>query len=254
MSKLRFVSAVVVVSSVFFSAFSQINLLSNDITFRNSATANHGTTHYGDLNLSGGDYGTSWGWLYCNQINNYGNSQFQGQSYFYNDVIIFGSFDVYNGTKNFIQPHPTDTNKVIRYIAIESGEALTIARGTAKTTGGIITVDLPEHFSLVTSDKAPVTVLLTPEKYPVLLYTKEKSKTSITVAVKNTDFADYGDVDFSYQVTGVRDGFEDQPVIVNASNIGKPQVVPADNKVKMRSEKLKKAMMQEIEKSAKEKR
>ena len=33
--------------------------------------------------------------------------------------------------------------------------------------------------------------------------------------MKDSDFYEFGDVTFSFQVTGVRDGFEDEKVIVN---------------------------------------
>ncbi|NLW32441.1 MAG: hypothetical protein GXY77_13410 [Fibrobacter sp.] len=105
------------------------------------------------------------------------------------------------------------------YIAIESGEALTVARGTAKTENGKAEIELPEHFSLVTSENAPLTVLLTPENVPVLLYTKNKSKTKVTVAMKKSDLFEFGDVQFAFQVTGVRDGFEDEEIMVDTDKM-----------------------------------
>ncbi len=117
-------------------------------------------------------------------------------------------------------PHPTDTTKVIKYIAIESGEALTLARGTAKTQSSVVSIDLPEHFALVTSDEAPLTVLITPENAPVLLYTTKKNKSQIVVNMKQSDYAQYGDAEFSWQVTGVRDGFENEKVIVDLDSSG----------------------------------
>lgn len=184
------------VLSIIITAYSQINLLTNTINFRNNSSANNTTYHYGDLSLSGGSAGNSWGWLYCNK------------------AIVYGDLAV-SGTKNFIQPHPTDTTKVIKYVAIESGEALTLVRGMAKTENGQVTITLPEHFTLVTSDKAPITVLLTPKRVPALLYIKEESKEKIVVGMKGADFIEFRDIDFSYQVTGVRDGFEDEAVIVD---------------------------------------
>jgi len=127
------------------------------------------------------------------------------------------------GIKSFIHPHPTDDSKIIKYIAIESGEALTLACGTAKTVNGEATVALPEHFSLCTSKDAPVTVILTPEGAPVLLYTKQKSKEKIVVAMKKSDLTAFGDVEFAFQVTGVRDGFENQDVIVDLEKLYAPK-------------------------------
>lgn len=195
-------AVVVLMSGMIFSSLAQINLLSDYITFRSYNNAARGTTHYGDLNIDGGSSGTGWGWMTCEA--GYVNDWFN----------IYGNLNVY-GTKNFVHPHPTDTTKVIKYIAIESGEALTLARGTAATVNGQAIVTLPEHFKLVTSTDAPITVILTPEEAPVLLYTKEKSKEQIVIGMKDSDFYEFGDVSFAFQVTGVRDGFEDEEVIVD---------------------------------------
>jgi len=185
-----------------FSSLAQINFLSDYIAFRSYYNANHGTTHYGDLYIEGGSTGTGWGWMSC-EAGSVGD-----WFHIYGDLYVFG-------TKNFVHPHPTDTMKVIKYIAIESGEALTLARGTATTVNGQAIVTLPEHFKLVTSSDAPVTVILTPEEAPVVLYTKEKSREQIVIGMKDCDFNEFGDVPFAFQVTGVRDGFEDEEVIVD---------------------------------------
>lgn len=140
----------------------------------------------------------------------------------YGNVIVSGDLSV-TGTKQFVQAHPTDTTKAISYVAIESGEALTIVRGTSRTVGGVAKVDLPEDFGLVTSDKSPLTVLLTVENAPALIYVKSKSKDGITVEVKPSDLKDYGDVDFSYQVTGVRDGFENHAAIIPLEEVADPK-------------------------------
>jgi len=200
------IAVVVLASCFFFGAHAQINLLSNGITFRTYDNAANGTTHYGDLNLSGGSTGASWGWLTSQAVRCYGW------------MDVYGNLNVY-GTKNFIQPHPTDTTKVIKYVAVESGEALTLVRGLAKTVNGVAAITLPEHFALVTSDSAPITVIATPEKDPAILFVKEKSKTNIVVAIKSSDFYEFGDIDFSYQVTGVRDGFENEDVILDADKV-----------------------------------
>lgn len=206
------------------SANAQINLLSNSINFRTNSTAQNSTYHYGDLHLVGGTSGSSWGWLYTNQIQCggviSGGDLYASSASISGGLTMWGPLNVYNGTKNFIQPHPTDSTKVIRYIAIESGEALTLARGTAKTQSSVVSIDLPMHFGLVTSDEAPLSVLLTPENAPVQLYTTKKTKSQIIVNMKQSDYAQYGDAEFSWQITGVRDGFENQEVIVDIDSTG----------------------------------
>jgi hypothetical protein len=116
-----------IVLSTIITAYSQINLLSNTINFRDYNTANHGTLHYGDLTLDGGSEGLGWGWFTCNRIQN------SGATTLYGSASIYGDLNVLYGTKNFLQPHPTDSTKLIKYIAIEAGEALTLAKGMGKT-------------------------------------------------------------------------------------------------------------------------
>lgn len=161
----------------------------------------------------------TWGWLYANAVSCNGWGSFDNLTA-YNGMNVFGNFNVYNGTKNFIQLHPTDSTKAIKYIAIEAGEALTLARGTATTYQGVSEITLPEPFSLVTSDSAPLTVLLTPEKVPALLFTQEKSKSKIIVAMKKSDYIEFGDAVFAWQVTGVRNGYENEKIIVDIDKNG----------------------------------
>jgi hypothetical protein len=201
-------------------AVSQINMESNGtVTIRNSNLATRYTYNYGDLELNGGNQGTSWGWLWANKATIKGPASVDG------DLTVSGNKTQFNGSvyimgnKNFLQPHPTDATRFIRYSAMESGEALTITRGTARTVNGEARIALPEHFSLVTCENEPITVILTPEGAPVLLYTKQKSTKEIVVAMKSDDLRVFSDVEFSYQVTGVRDGFERQDVIVSENKL-----------------------------------
>jgi hypothetical protein len=201
-------------------AVSQINMESNGtVTIRNSSLATRYTYNYGDLELSGGNQGTSRGWLWANKATIRGPARVDGDLSVYGEKTLFNGSVWIMGSKNFLQPHPTDATKFIRYSAMESGEALTIARGTAKTVNGEAKIALPEHFSLVTCKNEPITVILTPEGAPVLLYTKQKSTNEIVVAMKSDDLRVFRDVEFSYQVTGVRDGFERQEIIVSEDKL-----------------------------------
>lgn len=141
-----------------------------------------------------------------------------GGLFYANGVNISGPLYA-TGPKSFIHPHPTDDTRAIRYVAIESSEVLTVARGTARTQNGQVTITLPEHFSMVTSRDEPLTVLLTPNGAPVLLYTTHVSRERITVAMRNSDLSEFRDVEFSYQITGVRDGFENQDVVISVDEL-----------------------------------
>lgn len=210
-------TAAVLCGSLAFNAAAQINIDGGTINIRTVDNPYRYTYHYGDLWLEGGIGDAVWGWLKCNRIYIPSNNN-NTNSYINTDLTIQGNFNV-SGSKNFIHPHPTDTDKVIRYVATESGEALTLAQGSAKTVNGEVTIKLPEHFSLVTSKEVPVRVIVTPKGAPVLLYTKEENKGQIVVAMKKSDFTEFRDVEFAYQVTGVRDGFVGQEVIIAAEKL-----------------------------------
>ncbi|MDR2578014.1 MAG: hypothetical protein LBC70_04265 [Chitinispirillales bacterium] len=165
-----------------------------------NAPASYGTFHYGNFIVSGGNQGGHFGLLVGDRI------------YAYEFIHSYGAITSPLG-KGFIHPHPTEPS-VIRYVAIESGQALTVTRGVAQTVNGQVTIPLPEHFAMVTSEIEPLTVTLTPMGAPALIYIKEVSRERITVAMKPSDFSEYRDIEFSYHVTGVRDGFEKQEIIV----------------------------------------
>ncbi|HEX9147968.1 MAG TPA: hypothetical protein VF958_02285 [Thermoanaerobaculia bacterium] len=66
-----------------------------------------------------------------------------------------------SGTKQFVEPHPTDPTKVIRYISLEGPEAGTYFRGKGKFEGGTARIRVPEDFRMVTDDEG-LTVQITP--------------------------------------------------------------------------------------------
>jgi hypothetical protein len=199
-TQVKMLVAAVLAGGIVFGVAARI-VISQDrtITFR-SHTALGLTNHYGDLTLSGGMAGSRAGNLSANK------------------AVVRDDLEVW-GVKSFIHPHPTDDSKIIRYIAIESGESITLVRGIAKTINGEVIIALPEHFSLVTSKNAPITVILTPEGAPALLYVKQKNKGQIAVAMKKSDFTTFGDVEFAFQVTGVREGFENLDIVMDAEKL-----------------------------------
>ncbi|MBN1306549.1 MAG: hypothetical protein JXA18_01430, partial [Chitinispirillaceae bacterium] len=124
------VCATIACCGAVFSAGAQINLKSNDITFRTYSNAARNTVHYGDLTLDGGSSGCSRGGLYCNRVAAIHLLTSYDDCNVYNDLTVYDDFTVVPpGSKNFIHPHPTDTTKMIKYICIEAGEAMTMTRG-----------------------------------------------------------------------------------------------------------------------------
>jgi hypothetical protein len=66
-----------------------------------------------------------------------------------------------SGAKYFVEPHPTDASKVIRYVSLEGPEAGTYFRGRGKFQNGLATIDVPEDFRMVT-DSEGLSIQVTP--------------------------------------------------------------------------------------------
>ncbi|WMJ74701.1 hypothetical protein RCC89_16225 [Cytophagaceae bacterium ABcell3] len=132
------------------------------------------------------------------------------------EVAVDGDF-LATGTKNFIQDHPSDPSKQIRYTALEAGEAGTYWRGSARTENGRVEIDLPEHFGLVTSEEG-LTVNLTPRGGWAPLYVEEVSLTNLIIKLDDR-FSD-GDVEFDFMINGIRLGYENVEVIEDKKSIG----------------------------------
>jgi hypothetical protein len=111
------------------------------------------------------------------------------------------------GSKKFVQAHPTDPTKEIVYVSLEGPEAGTYIRGTAQLVNGEAVINLPEHFSLVTSDEG-LTVQLTPAGEWLQLYVVEKGTQRIIIHEANDKNGQ-----FDYLVQGVRKGYENHQVI-----------------------------------------
>jgi hypothetical protein len=110
---------------------------------------------------------------------------------------VYG-FGDYGGTgmKFFVEPHPTDASKVIRYIALEGGEPGTYFRGRGKFERGMARITVPEDFRLVTDDEG-LSVQITP------------IGAMATVAVLRADLNEVvvqssRNVEFYYMVNGIR--------------------------------------------------
>ena len=127
------------------------------------------------------------------------------------DLIVTGDLNV-TGAKNFVHAHPTDLSKEIVFVSLEGPEAGTYIRGTADMFNGEITIELPEYFSLVTSDEF-MTVQLTPNGEWLQLYVVEKDARHLVIREASGKSGQ-----FDYFVQGVRLGFEDHEVIRSAGN------------------------------------
>jgi hypothetical protein len=118
-------------------------------------------------------------------------------------MFSFGNLGA-NGTKSFVQPHPSDPSKEIRFVCLEGNESGTYFRGSARLAGGRAVIDVPEEFRLV-SEPDGLTVQVTP-RGPARAWVERVDLDEIEVR---------GDLDvpFDYFVNGVRRGFADVELV-----------------------------------------
>ncbi|MGA9421433.1 MAG: hypothetical protein WBW61_03665 [Rhodanobacteraceae bacterium] len=124
-------------------------------------------------------------------------------------VYAFGNFGA-SGSKNFVEPHPSDASKEIRYASLEGREVGTYFRGSAHLIRGEATIEVPEDFRIVTSADG-LTVVATPIGELATVACVSKSLDRIVMRGS-------ADVDFDYIVSGVRKAFADfTPIHANTS-------------------------------------
>jgi hypothetical protein len=104
------------------------------------------------------------------------------------------------GTKNFVEPHPTDASKVIRYISLEGNEPGTYFRGKGRFQRGMARIPVPEDFRMVT-DAAGLTVQITPIG-PMATFSVLKADLNEIVVQASRN------VEFYYMVNGIRRAFK----------------------------------------------
>ncbi len=121
------------------------------------------------------------------------------------DLSVQGDLTVV-GSKSFVQPHPQNPSKQINYIAQESGEAGVYWRGSAETNDGKAVIDLPDHFSMVTSESEELTATVTPRQQWAPLYVVSADPNQLVVGLDESYSA--GDVEFDFHIQGVRAGYE----------------------------------------------
>ena len=126
----------------------------------------------------------------------------QGNSY---GVYANGNLGA-SGTKTFVEPHPTDPSKVIKFVSLEGPEAGTYFRGSSSTRGGACVIEVPESFRIVT-DEEGLTVQVTTVGSGAHAWVESESLDRIVVRAS-------ADTKLHYLVQGVRKAYRDfQPVV-----------------------------------------
>jgi hypothetical protein len=120
--------------------------------------------------------------------------------YTFGDVKFLGTMTA-TGTKAFVEPHPTDATKEIRFVCLEGPESGTYFRGSGHVVGGFAKIPVPESFRDVT-DESGLTIVATPVGGPGSIWVVKKSLDAIVLQAN-------ADVDFDYVVNGVRRAYRD---------------------------------------------
>jgi hypothetical protein len=100
------------------------------------------------------------------------------------------------GSKFFVEPHPTDASKVIRYISLEGPEPGTYFRGRGRFQRGTARIAVPEDFRMVT-DAEGLSVQVTPIGGMASVGVLKVNLNEIVVAGSR-------DLEFYYTVNGIR--------------------------------------------------
>lgn len=126
-------------------------------------------------------------------------------------ITLNGQDGSISGTvKNFRIDHPEDPTKEIYYASMEGPEAGVYVRGTARLVSGQVTIQLPDHFSLVATEQG-MTIQLTPlSASSEGLAVVSKSTQEIVVKELRNGTGTY---EFDYLVHAIRRGYEDYQVV-----------------------------------------
>jgi hypothetical protein len=170
-----------------------------------ASESNDGVVGYTDLGAAG-VAGYNFESSFCSSV-----FSVAGYLGYKNGANSYGVYSVGNtgatGTKNFIEPHPTDATKEIRYVSLEGPEAGTYFRGTARTEHGFATIEVPESFRMVTAEQG-LTAVVTATGQLAQIAVISKSLDKIVVQSSH-------DVAFDYVVNGVRRAFQNWEAVSN---------------------------------------
>jgi len=121
-----------------------------------------------------------------------------------------------NGTKAFLQNHPTDPGRLIAYRVLEGPEAGTYTRGSGSIRGWEARIALDPTFALTTDPDIGLTAVVTPRRARADLYVAAISPQELVV---RSGAASAEGVAFDYVVNGLRVGFENKPVVLESGRL-----------------------------------
>jgi len=158
-------------------------------------------------------------------VSNYGSDRGVVQIYDENGAAQAGMYIngsgqgvVFGDSKQFRVKNPADASTDICYTSLEGPEAAAYLRGTTSLVDGQATIELPDHFQAVASQRG-ITVTVTPlSARSEGLAVTEKSPSRVVVRELRDGRGNY---DFDYLVMAVRRGHEDFQVI-QPTRLGRP--------------------------------
>jgi hypothetical protein len=118
------------------------------------------------------------------------------------------------GTKNFLEPHPTDASKAIKFVSLEGNEAGTYFRGRGKFENGIATIEVPEDFRMTTSPEG-LGIQVTPIGQMATFAVQSIGLDRIVVRGSRN-------VEFFYLVNGLRRAYPNVETIVQSERFFVP--------------------------------
>lgn len=128
-------------------------------------------------------------------------------------LVVAGDSSI-SGIKSFVEPHPTDASKVIRYISLEGNESGTYFRGRGRFQNGLAVIEVPEDFRIVT-DPEGLTVQITPIGGLATVGVMKMDLNRIVVQSSRN-------LEFSYMVNGIRHAYRDAGAIAENEKLFVP--------------------------------
>ena len=112
-------------------------------------------------------------------------------------VAVYGQGDIAKtGTVSFVEPHPTDADKLIQYASLEGPEAGTYFRGKGRFQNGLATIEVPDDFRIVSAPEG-LSIQVTPIGQMATVAVLEINLDRIVVRGSRN-------VEFFYTVNGIR--------------------------------------------------
>ena len=108
--------------------------------------------------------------------------------YFGGNVHVVGTLTA--DVKSFVQPHPHDPSKQIKYVSLEGPQSEVYFRGTAQISRGITHIPVPDHFRFV-ADPTTYSALVTPYGAMATVAVLAKGEDGIVIEASRDVRVDY---------------------------------------------------------------